>query len=216
MNNKMSFRFLILIIAPLFFAYRGPALNESTATAYIVSAGHSRTEKYVIDQEESVVKWKCSMVVADKGGHNGYVSASKGELMMDKGRLIGGTVEIDMNTIADELHRSKNNLIDHLKSPDFFDVEKFPVSTFAITRVTSTDGERVNVTGNLTIKGNTHEVAFPAKVDVKGRTVTATGKVTIDRTQWDVRYRSGTFFDNLADRAISDEIEFDMKIVARK
>jgi polyisoprenoid-binding protein YceI len=216
MNNKISFPFLILIIAPLFSAYLRPVLNESRASAGIVSRGHSRTEKYVVNQEQSVVKWKCSMVVADKGGHNGYVSVSEGELTTEKDRLVGGTVEIDMNTIADELHGSKNNLIDHLKSPDFFNVEKFPISTFAITQVEPADGENVNVTGNLTVKGNTHEVTFPANVDVKGRTVTATGKVTIDRTQWDVRYRSGTFFDNLADRAISDEIEFDLKIVATK
>jgi len=77
-------------------------------------------------------------------------------------------------------------------------------------------GEDVNITGNLTIKGITHAVTFPAKVEVKREIVNANGKVIIDRTLWDVHYRSGKFYDNLADKAISDDIEFDMKIVPRK
>ena len=156
------------------------------------------------------------MVFADKGGHYGYVSLSKGHLMIEKGQLVGGAVEVDMNTIADELHASNNNLINHLKDPDFFDVKKFPISTFVITKVAPAAGGKTDVTGHLTIKGITHEVTFPAKVDVKGRTVTANGKVTIDRAKWDVRYKSGKFYDNLADEAISDDIEFDMMVVAKR
>lgn len=216
MNNKLLLLFLTLIIAPLFFAFRRPAVRANDAPANIVSSMHIMNEKYIIDPKESVVKWKCSMVFADKGGHNGYVSLSKGELMIEKDQLVGGAAEVDMNTIADELHGSNNNLIKHLKDPDFFDVKKFPISTFAITKVALADGGTVNVTGNLTIKGITHEVTFPADVSVKGRTVTTNGKLTIDRTQWDVRYRSGKFFADLADEAISDNIEFDIKIVAKK
>lgn len=216
--TNRSLPYLILIIAPLLSACRGPVVkeNENSASAGFVSSRNIRTEKYVIDKYESIVTWKCSMVLADKGGHDGYVSLSKGELMIEKGQLVGGVVEVDMNTIADEFHRSNNNLINHLKGSDFFDVQKFPLSTFVLTKVEQGDGSTINVTGNLTIKGITHEVTFPAKIDVKGQTVTANGKVTIDRTQWDVRYRSGKFFDNLADKAISDNIEFDLKIVARK
>ncbi|MBT1700862.1 YceI family protein [Fulvivirgaceae bacterium PWU4] len=216
--KKISFVYSIVIIAPLFSAYQGPAEpeNEDRASVSFVYAAHTANEKYVIDTKESVVKWKCSMVFANKGGHNGYVSLSKGELLVKKSQLVGGAVEVDMNTIADERHGSDNNLINHLKDPDFFDVQKFPTSTFAITRVAPADGGNINVTGNLTIKGITREVTFPAKVEVNGRTVTANGKVSIDRTQWDVRYRSGKFFADLADEAISDNIEFDMKIVAKK
>jgi len=155
------------------------------------------------------------MAVAGTGEHEGYVSLSKGEFTIDKGQLTGGSVEVDMTTIADEFHRSDNNLINHLKEPDFFDVNKFPTAAFVITKV-EPSGENFNVTGNLTIKEITHEVTFPAKVDVNGKRFTANGKLTIDRTQWDVRYRSGKFFDDLADKAISDDIEFEMKIVARR
>jgi polyisoprenoid-binding protein YceI len=218
MNNKISLAYLMLIIAPLFTACRGPIVkeNENNALASFVSLISVVNEKYVIDKKESVVTWKGSMVFASKGQHTGYVYVSKGELIIEKGQLVGGTVEIDMNTITDPMHGSDNNLINHLKDPDFFDVRKFPISTFAITKVASGTGSTIEVTGNLTIKDITHEVTFLAKVEVKSGTVNANGKLTIDRSKWDVRYQSGKFYANLADEAISDDIEFDMKIVAKK
>ena len=174
------------------------------------------SEKYVIDKKESVVIWKGSMQLAIKGKHTGYIHISKGELLIEKGRLVGGTVDVDMNTIADEKHGSDNELVRHLKSPDFFDAKTFPITTFLITKVAPADGESITVTGDLTIKGITHAVAFPAKIEVKDGVANVNGKVTIDRTRWDVRYNSGKFFANLADKTISDSIEFNIKIVAKK
>lgn len=174
------------------------------------------TGVYVIDKKESVVTWKGSMAFTGKGQHNGFVYFSEGKLMLEKGQLSGGTVVVDMNTIEDEQHRSDNGLIDHLKDLDFFDVKNFPLSTFEITRITPGTSESIEVTGNLTIKGITHAVTFPAKIELKDGALHANGKLTIDRTKWNVYYKSGKFFSNLADEAISDSIEFDMKIVARK
>jgi polyisoprenoid-binding protein YceI len=150
------------------------------------------------------------------GSHTGYVYISQGELMIENGQLVSCTVEVDMSTIEGDDHRSDNNLIKHLKDPDFFDVKKFPFSTIAITRVASINIEDKEITGNLTIKGITHLVSFPAKVEVNDGTVKANGKLVIDRTKWDVRYNSGKFFDNLKDQAIADDIEFNIKIVAKK
>jgi polyisoprenoid-binding protein YceI len=218
MNNKISIAYLILIIAPLFSAFRGPVAweNENNASAIFTSHRPAANAKYFIDKKESVVTWKGSMLFASENAHIGYVYILKGELMMKEGQLVDGTVEVDMNTIADKDHGSENNLVHHLKSSDFFDVKKFPISTFAITKVASANGGNIEVTGNLTIKDITHAVTFPVKIEHKDGTVTANGKVVIDRTKWDVRYKSGKFFDNLADEAISDDIEFDMKIVAKK
>src|SRR5687767_2922133 len=122
------------------------------AGIFNVSYGQAKVDKpdkltsaYVIDKKESVVTWKCSMVFADKGGHTGYVSISKGELMIEKGQLVGGAVEVDMNTVADEQHGSDNNLIEHLKSADFFEVKKFPTSAFAITKVAAARSEERRV-----------------------------------------------------------------------
>ncbi|HTF21785.1 MAG TPA: YceI family protein [Chryseolinea sp.] len=216
MNNKMSLPFFILIIASLFLAYRGPETKKNHTSAGFASLKPIGNEKYAIDNKESVVEWNCSMVFADKGGHTGYISISKGELMIEKRQLVSGKVEIDMNTMTDEFHGSNNNLINHLKEADFFDVKKFPIATFAVTNVSSGDEENIKITGNLTIKGITNSVTFPAKIKLKGRILNADGEVTIDRTQWDIRYGSGRFFDDLADHAISDSIQFNLKIVARK
>jgi polyisoprenoid-binding protein YceI len=217
-RNRISFLYSILIIAPLFSGCRGRVKEENKINASASSAPLSRvtSEKYSIDKKVSVVTWKGSKVFAPEQAHTGYVYISKGELMLSKGQLAGGAVEVDMNTITDPVHGSDNNLINHLKDPDFFDVKKFPIAAFVITGVASVNAENTNVTGNLTIKGITHAVTFPVKIEVKGEIVNAIGNVTIDRTKWDVRYNSGKFYDNLADKAISDDIEFDMKIVAAK
>jgi polyisoprenoid-binding protein YceI len=215
MNNKISVTYLVLIIAPLFFGCGGSVNEKNKNNASVNSISlHVGDEKYVIiDTKESVVAWKGSSV---EGAHTGYVYISKGELMIKNGQLMGGTVEVDMSTIEGDDHRSDNNLIRHLKDPDFFDVKKFPFSTIAITGVASMNDSSKSITGNLTIKGITHPVTFPANMEVKDGIVKANGKLVIDRTLWGVRYNSGKFFDNLKDQAISDSIEFNIKIAAKK
>jgi polyisoprenoid-binding protein YceI len=210
MNNKLPITYLILIISPLFFGCGESVTgqNDNNASASSVSRG----QKYSMDTKESVLTWGGSSV---EGAHTGYVYISKGELMIEKGQLVGGTAVVDMNSIEGTDHRSDNNLIEHLKNPDFFDVKKFPTSTIAITRVELINGENKKVTGSLTIKGITHPVTFPAKIGFKEGIITANAKLVIDRTLWDIRYNSGKFYDNLADKTISDSIEFQIKIVAK-
>jgi polyisoprenoid-binding protein YceI len=215
MNNKLSPSYLFLVVAPLFFGCGGPVKEKTKNNAPASSLSlHVGNENYfIIDTKETVVAWKGSSV---HGAHTGYVYISKGELMIENGQLMGGTVEVDMSTIEGNDHRSDNNLIKHLKDSDFFEVKEFPFSTIAITRVASINVEDKEIIGNLTIKGITHPVSFPAKVEVKDGIVKANGKLVIDRTKWDVRYNSGKFYDNLADKTISDSIEFQIKIVAKK
>lgn len=209
MNNKLI-TYLILIILPLVFGCRGPVKEGNNASASSLSL-HVGDEKYfIIDTKESVVTWKGSNPFGPK---TGYVYISKGELMIENGQLVGGIAEVDMNTIEAGVEK---NLVHHLKDPDFFDVKKFPISTIVIAKVASINGENKKVTGNLTIKSITHPVTFPAKIEVKGGIVKANGELVIDRTKWDIRYKSGKFYDNLANEAISDSIEFNIKIVAKK
>ena len=211
MNIKLSITSLILVIVSLVFGCRGPVKENNNASASTVSLG----QKYMIDTKQSVVTWKGSMALDIEEEHIGYVYVSKGELMIEKGKLVGGTVVIDMNTIEYKDKTNKNTPVKHLKSPDYFDVEKFPISTIAITKVESV-GSQTIVTGDLTIKGITHPVTFPAKMEVKDGIVKANGKLVIDRTDWGIRYKSGKFYDILADEIVSDDIEFHMMIVAKK
>jgi polyisoprenoid-binding protein YceI len=217
MKNKLSITYFIFFIAPLFSGCGGPVKEENKNSASASSLSlHVDNEKYVvIDPKESVVEWKGSMLIGSDN-HTGYVYISKGEMMIENGQLVGGIAEVDMNTIEDKDHGSDNNLINHLKDPDFFDVKKFPFSTIAITRVASINAEDKEITGNLTIRGITHPVTFPAKMEVKDGIVKANGKLVIDRTKWGVRYKSGKFYDYLADKAIADSVEFNIKIVAKK
>lgn len=136
--------------------------------------------------------------------------------MIEKGKLVGGTVEIDMNTIEYADKANTNTPIKHLKSGDYFDVEKFPTSAFIITEVDSVIRDNIKVTGNLTIKGVTNPVTFPATIEVKDGIAKAKGKLTFDRTEWGIRYRSGKFYDNLADQAVSDDVVLLIEIVAKK
>ncbi|WP_428654391.1 YceI family protein [Runella sp.] len=218
MNNKLSTAYLILINASFFLGCGGSAKeeNKNNASASSISL-HVGNDKYMmIDTKESVLTWEGSMVLASEEEHVGYVYISKGELLIEKDQLLGGTAEIDMNTIEYGDKENKNTPIKHLKSPDYFDVEKFPISTFSITEVEYAVGGNIKVTGNLTIKGITNPVTFPAKIEVKDGIVKANGKLVIDRTQWGIRYNSGKYYDNLADQAVSDDIEIHMKIVAKK
>ena len=214
MNKKPSLLYLVVIIAIGFSACHGTvkeANKNDTSTSSL--SLHAGDDKYVaIDTKESVITWKGSSV---GGAHTGYVYISKGELMIENSKLMGGTVEVDMSTIEGDDHRSDNNLIKHLKDPDFFEVNKFPFSTIAIIKVTSINVEDNEITGNLTIKGITHPVTFPVNIEAQDGIVKASGRLVIDRTKWDVRYKSGKFFDNLKDQAISDSIEFLVKIVSK-
>lgn len=213
MNGKLSLFYLFLVIAPLHFGCSKSVKeeNKNTISAIPVSYG----EKYKVDTSQSVVTWIGTMVLSPED-HIGYVYLSKGELLIEKGQLVGGTAEIDMNSIEYGDKKSKNTPVRHLKSPDYFDVEKFPISTIAITKVDSVNGKKIQITGNLTIKGITRSVTFPAVIEVKDGIVKARGKIIIDRTQWGIRYKSGKFYDNLADNAVSDDVEFNMEIVAKK
>ena len=76
-------------------------------------------------------------------------------------------------------------------------------------------GKTIKITGNLTIKGVTRTVTFPAKMEVKDGILKANGKLIIDRTDWGIRYRSGKFYDIVADEIVSDDIEFYMNILAK-
>ncbi|MCC9019509.1 YceI family protein [Flavobacterium lipolyticum] len=216
MNPKASITYLILIIIPLFLGCRGPIKEENidNAGASTFSSEHGANEEYSIDTKKSVVTWKGSMLIGSDT-NTGYVSISEGELIIKNGQLIDGTAEIDMNTIADKRHKSDNELVEHLKSSDFFDVQKFPTSTITAIKVTSINGKNKNVTGNLTIKGITNPVSFPAKIEIKDGIVQMNGKLVIDRTKWNVRYKSGKFFDLLPDQTMSDSIEFTVNIIAK-
>lgn len=149
---------------------------------------------YAIDAAKSTIDWKGSAIFGLKS-HNGTIAIKDGELQSEGGKLKAGKVTIDMKAIkVSDLPADKggDKLVGHFSSPDFFDVEKNPTSTFEITGVEEkAEGEFTHaVTGNLTLRGVTKSITFPAKVTMNGNDLTANGKVTINRLDWGVNYDS--------------------------
>jgi polyisoprenoid-binding protein YceI len=157
------------------------------------------------------------------GQHNGTVKLSKGALTVNGKKLTGGNFEMDMTTITDlDITNPEFNqkLTGHLKSEDFFSVEKHPTSSFKITRATPIANAKANepnytITGNLTIKGITNPVTFPAVVKLDTNSAEATAKIEIDRIKYDIKYRS-SLLGTAADKIIDDTFTIDLKLVAGK
>ncbi len=174
------------------------------------------TETFVVDSKNSSIEWVAKKV---GGGHNGTIKVATGNLMLDGKKLNGGSVNIDMTSIgiSDLKGNSHDKLLGHLKSDDFFSVANHPTSTFKITSVTSTGKDRAKITGNLTIKGITNAITFPASVKREKNVVVAVAKnIKVDRTKYDIKYRSKNFFGNIGDKAIDDDFELSINLVATK
>lgn len=159
---------------------------------------------YNIDSSSSTIQWKGSKIVGS--AHEGSVKLREGGLQITDGVITAGKFTIDMTTITctDLEGGMRDKLVGHLNSADFFDVENHKTANLAVI---SADAQG-NVKASLTIKGKTHEVTFPSTVKEANGTLTATATITVDRSKYDVRYGSNSFFDNLGDKAISNDITF--------
>lgn len=176
----------------------------------------SFAETYKVDKTQSTVKWLAKKVT---GQHNGTISFGESVLNVEAGKPVGGKFVINMNSIiCEDLTDAEWNqkLIGHLRSDDFFSVEKFPTSKLVLTKVESKGGNKYLFKGNLTIKGITNPAEFEATVSKTGNSLSAEGTLVVDRSLYDVRYGSGKFFDNLGDKTIYDDFTLDFKVVASK
>jgi polyisoprenoid-binding protein YceI len=203
-------------------------MKKLTLVAFIVLglsvfAGEPKNTKasksLKVDAKASTLKWHAKKVT---GEHFGTINVSGGNVTVDKGMITGGAIEVDMTSInvTDLQGEYKGKLEGHLKSDDFFSVEKNTKSVLTIKKVEAIKGsktaENFNVTADLTIKGITNEVSFPAIIIVKGNTVTANADFNIDRTKWDIKYGSKSFFEGIGDKAIDNDFNIKVRVVAGK
>lgn len=172
---------------------------------------------YMVNSKTSILNWKG---FKPTGTHNGTVTVNEGSMEIKGGKLIAGKFVFDMNTITvldmpeDDEYNAK--LKGHLKSGDFFDVENNPTSTFEIVEVANKSDE-IFIKGNLTIKGITKSIEFPAELKVTDTGVKLTGNAfKIDRTEFDIRFKSQKFFNDLKDQFINDEFEISFEINVSK
>ena len=160
-----------------------------------------------INVESSKVSWKAYKVA---GSHEGVITLKSGFLTFNEETLTGGEFVIDMTSITctDMEGEYKGKLEGHLKSDDFFGVENHPTATLVIKKAKSSGKNSYKVSGDLTIKGKTNPITF--EFSVYGKKASASLK--IDRAQYDIKYGSTSFFDDLKDKAIYDEFDLNVEL----
>lgn len=219
----------LFFLSILFLGLMTTSCKEKTQTEVKVdetpAVDNTGNGTYIIDPQASEVKWKGSKPT---GVHNGIVPISAGSVTIADGNITGGTVEINMDgiTVLDQQGESKENLEAHLKGKtagkeeDFFNVDKYPKATYVInsaTRLENDPDATHMLNGTLTIKDISKPVNFKAKVNIADNKLTAsTPEFSVDRTEYDIKFKSQKFFNNLRDDFINDEFKLQINVTANK
>lgn len=201
--------------------------EQEVAKAVIAEAGApaeapAGAVSYTVDLEKSQIEWKGSKPIYS---HNGTVNIQSGSLSVVDGQLAAGEFVIDMTSIKDldvEDPEKRADLEAHLKgtaegkADDFFNTTEYPTAQFVLTQVAPLEGTKFMLSGNLTIKGITHEVTFPANVEITDEGVNAVALFSVDRTKWNVNFNSGNFFKDLAaEQVISDDMGLNITLATK-
>lgn len=210
---KKTFLLLLIVIGAFFTSdAQNKSISSKSSKKQTIPA---KLVSYTIDNASTVVKWDCKKV---GGSHNGRVSVLNGTLNTTSKAIVSGNVTIDMNTMTcDDIENAEYNakLIGHLKNEDFFNTTQFPHASLNIGRISSIGKGMYKVTGKLTIKDQTHPIAFNMQINQTPDQITGNGKLIFDRTKFDVKYGS-TLFGAAADKAIENNVTLDINLVANK
>jgi len=215
---KTSFLKIFTIVAFVSLTSCNDKAKEAETTEATDAAVAEETAvAYKADTDKSMIEWKG---FKPTGTHYGTISISKGMVEVTDNTIESGNFVVDMSSIEvkDIPMEDENNakLSGHLKSADFFDVEKFPNAKFEITGIEDNNGKTM-LSGNLTMKETTNNISFPVTTSMEGDTMKMTSETfTIDRSKWNVKYGSKSFYDDLGDKFINDDIELKITLVANK
>ena len=169
-----------------------------------------KKQQFEIAATGSNIDWTGRKVT---GYHNGTIAIKQGALTVTDGTLSGGQFIIDTTSIKilDITDPATNaQFAGHLASPDFFASEQYPEAIFDIATVNNN-----HIEGYLTIKGITGAIGFDASIHIAGDSLTASGKIVIDRTKYGIKFRSGNFFKNLGDTLIYNDFDLNVNITAK-
>ncbi len=178
------------------------------AASALMVATSTHAQTYQVNSDNTIVKWHGEKVT---GEHNGKIQLKEGSFTVKDNKITAGNFVIDMSTITNEDIEDKEyreKLIGHFKSDDFFGVAKYPTAKLKITGSTAFINDVATVSGNLTIKESTHPVEFEVSRDES----TYSAELTIDRSKYDVRYGSKSFFDGLGDKMIYDDFDLNISV----
>lgn len=216
---KTTFFKIFTIVAFISFTNCGDnkAKEAETTEATEAAVADATAVTFKANTENSMIEWKG---FKPTGSHTGTIAISEGTVSVDDGAIESGNFTIDMNSIAvtdipvEEEGNAK--LRGHLTSADFFDAEKYPTAKFEVTGISTVEGKTM-LSGNLTMKEKTNNISIPVSTSIEGDTMKLTSETfTIDRSKWNVQYGSKSFFDNLGDKFINDDIELKVTLVANK
>jgi polyisoprenoid-binding protein YceI len=174
-----------------------------------------KTKIVKVINTKSTIYWVGRKVT---GAHNGTIAIKEGSLIFDGTRLTAGKFIIDMTSIKilDVTDPATNaQFAGHLASDDFFATEKFPEASFEISSAVPKTKEEYEIKGQLTIKGMTHPAIFTAGITFNDEGLNATGQILVDRTNYDIRFRSGNFFKDLGDTLIYNDFELNIRLTAK-
>ena len=216
---RISFLITSLFTLLLLASCNTKPSGEKAATGEAAEVAKAAAAKeFQVNTADSRIMWEGAKI---NKKHNGTINISSGNVSIKDGMIEAGSFTIDMASIVNQDLKPENGkakLESHLKSPDFFDVEKFPTAMFEITKVSNLEGDPSAthlVYGNLTMKDKTKEIGFKAQVNIDDSGISVSSPpFTIDRSEWDVRYGSDKFFDDLKDNAINNEIGLQVNLKA--
>jgi len=180
---------------------------KAGAAAPVASGGTAAAgATFTITPKNSQVMWTGSKVT---GKHDGNFTSFAGAITVVDGNIEKSRVTVDIDTPS--LTTVPENLIHHLKTADFFNVEQFPKATFASTSIKAGAEKRVfQVTGNLTLHGVTKSITFPATIDVSDDTVTVDSTFAINRKDFSINY------PGKVDDVIRDDVLIKLELHAAK
>jgi polyisoprenoid-binding protein YceI len=220
--KKTILTIISLAIVAVFVACGGSEKKTVDANPEAEAAQASQTSAtYEVDGAASQLNWMGENVVAGKK-HVGTLSIKDGSLSVEGENITAGEFMVDMNSmvVTDEgmPEDMKAKLAGHLSSDDFFNASNYPNASFSITKVmpSQAEGATHDISGNLTIRDKTKEITIPAQVSMEGNMIKATSQFAFNRADFDVKYGSSSFFDLAKDKIISDEIEVNLTLMARK
>ncbi|MEC7654149.1 MAG: YceI family protein [Bacteroidota bacterium] len=210
-------KYLNSLIAVLFIALSSCSTEGESSSNVLVENNSQEVASmiipdgmYMLTKVESVIIWTAKKI--NGSGHTGTISTTNGKMKVMDGEIKGGIMTIDMNTFTctDLEGEDKEGFESHLKSEDFLDVEKFPTSDIKIISVTQQEDKLISQI-KLQMHGSTVEYETPILIKekvIEDGTIAyeISGELEIDRTKHKINYGSGSFFDNLGDRAINDNV----------
>ena len=174
----------------------------------LILSNNISAQEMILDEKNSSLKWTGKEITTKT--HYGSLKFKKGKISMNGEKIISGTFIVDMKSLncQDLSGKSKNYLESHLKSEDFFWVDNYPEASLIIKSSVLTNDGSYLAKGDITIKGITQPISLNISIQNKG----GKAKLIFDRTNHNVTYRSGNFFQNLGDKLIYDDIEIEAQL----